>query len=205
MLWPFTFGIVRRLSDSLHISGKAAQAGPRHSRDRGWPMTSRRKTLGGLSPAQLNSRLSLAPARIAKDGTAPRKPQGGRPSLYPGQANNLPGSRLGLAPPSTHRRQLPIPLGLVQAKHSAHRNAQPQLRLWAAIRFLAATRLLLSHNRASLRAVRANMARQARGPSRTPGPSLTRHTRPAASGCSSPTCPFTATTSRCRPSCLPHQ
>lgn len=69
-------------------------------------MNSRRKTLGGLSPAQVNVRSSVGPARVTKDGTVSRKTMGfGRASLAGarGPANNLPSSRLGLAGPAPRR------------------------------------------------------------------------------------------------------
>eukprot|EP00884_Botryococcus_braunii_P005546 jgi/Botrbrau1/14993/Bobra.0018s0093.1 len=57
----------------------------------------RRKTLAGLSPAQLNSRASLGPSRIVKDTKAPGKAvaMNGRPSLAPPRnpANNAPAAR----------------------------------------------------------------------------------------------------------------
>jgi hypothetical protein len=56
----------------------------------------RRKTLAGLSPAQLNTRASLGPARVAKDNKTSGKlvPISGRPSLAPRlPANNAPASR----------------------------------------------------------------------------------------------------------------
>jgi kinetochore protein NDC80 len=43
----------------------------------------RRQTLGGLSPNQLNSRVSLGPSRVAKDGKAGKS---GRPSFAWGPA-----------------------------------------------------------------------------------------------------------------------
>lgn len=46
----------------------------------------RRQTLGGLSPAVLNSRNSLGPARIAMEGKTAGKGTGmsGRPSMFQG-------------------------------------------------------------------------------------------------------------------------
>ena len=71
-------------------------------------MNNRRKTLGGLSPAQVNARLSLGPARVAKDGTVSRKTLAGRPSIAGarGPANNAPSSRLGPAGPAPRRCNL---------------------------------------------------------------------------------------------------
>ncbi len=58
----------------------------------------RRKTLAGLSPAQINSRASLGPARVGKDGKAVVKSSAlsGRPSLAgPRSAvNNIPTARV---------------------------------------------------------------------------------------------------------------
>ncbi|DBA77729.1 hypothetical protein WJX79_003286 [Trebouxia sp. C0005] len=57
----------------------------------------RRQTLGGLSPAQLNSRTSFGPSRITKDGKSSTKvtAMSGRQSLAPKAANtNQPNSRL---------------------------------------------------------------------------------------------------------------
>ena len=57
----------------------------------------RRQTLGGLSPAQLNSRTSFEPSRITKDGKSSTKvtAMSGRQSLAPKAANNnQPNSRL---------------------------------------------------------------------------------------------------------------
>ncbi len=57
----------------------------------------RRQTLGGLSPAQLNSRSSFGPSRITKDGKSSTKvtAMSGRQSLAPKAANNnQPNSRL---------------------------------------------------------------------------------------------------------------
>ncbi len=57
----------------------------------------RRQTLGGLSPAQLNSRTSFGPSRITKDGKSSAKvtAMSGRQSLAPKSANNnQPNSRL---------------------------------------------------------------------------------------------------------------
>ena len=48
----------------------------------------RRQTLGQMSPAQMNSRLSMGPSRIMKEGKAGSKPIPPRPSLAPpGTAN----------------------------------------------------------------------------------------------------------------------
>lgn len=48
----------------------------------------RRQTLGQMSPAQVNSRLSMGPSRIMKEGKAGSKPMPPRPSLAPpGTAN----------------------------------------------------------------------------------------------------------------------
>ena len=58
---------------------------------------SRRQTLAGLSPAQLNSRASLGPSRITKDGKTNKKvvPMSSRQSLVPKSASNSqPNSRL---------------------------------------------------------------------------------------------------------------
>lgn len=57
----------------------------------------RRQTLGGLSPAQLNSRASFGPSRISKDGKSSKKVTAlsGRQSLAPKPAGNpQPNSRL---------------------------------------------------------------------------------------------------------------
>lgn len=57
----------------------------------------RRQTLGGLSPAQLNSRASFGPSRITKDGKSSKKATvlSGRQSLAPKPANNSqPNNRL---------------------------------------------------------------------------------------------------------------
>ena len=64
-------------------------------------MDRRRKTLTGLSPSQLNSRASLGPARVTKDGKTVQKQSlfgAGRSSLIgvkPLANNNAP-SRLGI-------------------------------------------------------------------------------------------------------------
>ena len=46
----------------------------------------RRQTLGQMSPAQVNSRLSMGPSRIMKEGKAGSKPMPPRPSLAPSGA-----------------------------------------------------------------------------------------------------------------------
>ncbi len=64
----------------------------------------RRQTLGGLSPAALNARQSLGPARIVKDARGAAKGTGlsGRPSLVGGRGP-VP-SRLGGAAAIVPRR-----------------------------------------------------------------------------------------------------
>ena len=66
----------------------------------------RRQTLGGLSPAQLNSRASFGPSRITKDGKSSKKVTvlSGRQSLAPKPANtSQPNSRLSTLS-GLHRR-----------------------------------------------------------------------------------------------------
>lgn len=66
----------------------------------------RRQTLGGLSPAQLNSRASFGPSRITKDGKSSKKVtvMSGRHSLAPKPANtSQPNSRLSTLS-GLHRR-----------------------------------------------------------------------------------------------------
>ena len=66
----------------------------------------RRQTLGGLSPAALNARQSLGPARIVKDVRGAVKGTGltGRPSLAPGRGPAP--SRLGGPAAIVPRRQV---------------------------------------------------------------------------------------------------
>ncbi len=66
----------------------------------------RRQTLGGLSPAQLNSRASFGPSRITKDGKSSKKVTAlsGRQSIAPKAASNSqPNSRLSTLS-GLHRR-----------------------------------------------------------------------------------------------------
>ena len=71
-------------------------------------MNTKRKTLGGLSPAQVNARMSLGPIRIAREEKSSRKTLNGRPSVagFRGPANNAPSSRLGPAGPAPRRSAL---------------------------------------------------------------------------------------------------
>ena len=73
-------------------------------------MESKRKTLGGLSLNQLNSRASLAPARLNKDGKHIKVSLGGRPSLA--------GSK-GFVNPGNGSSRLNIPAGIAPRRYSS--------------------------------------------------------------------------------------
>lgn len=78
----------------------------------------RRKTLAGLSPSQLNSRASVGPSRVTKDGKNSAKPLSGRPSLAArNPVNNAPAGRT-IAGAAVQRRQDKMIVS--ERRHASH-------------------------------------------------------------------------------------